>query len=56
MSPDLVFWIDSFAGTETITFRAGTDRSTVTFRFLHNPATFFGDTDRATILVEEYVP
>lgn len=53
---DLVFWIDSFSGTETLRFRMGTDRNTVTFQFLNaSGATYFGSTDPGMILVEEYV-
>lgn len=52
---DLVFWIDAFSGTETLRFRMGTDRNTVTFQFLNaSSATYFGSTDPGMILVEEY--
>ena len=52
---DLVFWIDSFSGTETLSFRMGTDRNTVTLQFLNSSAsTYFSTTDPAMILVEEY--
>ena len=52
---DLVFWIDSFSGTETLRFRMGTDRNTVTIAFLNSSGTvYFGATDPAMILVEEY--
>jgi hypothetical protein len=52
---DLVFWIDSFSGTETLRFRMGTDRNTVTLQFLNSSAaTYFSTTDPAMILVEEY--
>jgi hypothetical protein len=52
---DLVFWIDSFSGTETLRFRMGTDRNTVTLQFLNSSAAiYFGATDPAMILVEEY--
>ena len=52
----VVFWIDSFTGTETLRFRAGTDRNTVTFRFLSTPNIYFGTTDPAIMLVEEIAP
>lgn len=52
---DLVFWIDAFSGTETLRFRMGTDRNTVTLQFLNSSsAVYFGATDPAMILVEEY--
>jgi hypothetical protein len=53
---DLVFWINSFSGTETLRFRMGTDRGSVTLQFLNaSAATYFDTTDPAMILVEEYL-
>lgn len=54
---DLVFWINGFSGTQTLRFRMGTDRNTVTLQFLNiSGATYFGSTDPAMILVEEIAP
>jgi hypothetical protein len=53
----VVFVIDSFSGTQTISFRAGTDRNTVTFRMLSvGGSGYYSTTDPAVILVEELGP
>jgi hypothetical protein len=49
--------IPSFSGTQDISFRAGTDRNTVTFRMLSaGGGLFYGTTDPALIVVEEIAP
>ena len=53
----VVFVIDAFSGTQTISFRAGADRGSVTFRMLSaGGGSFYGATDPAIILVEEFGP
>lgn len=50
----VVFIIPSFSGTQDISFRAGTDRISVTFRMLSTGAgSYFSTTDPAIMIVEE---
>lgn len=49
----LVFYIDSFVGQKTISFRAGADRNTITFRVQTGVGPLFGSLDPEIILVEE---